>query len=353
MDIPSTHSPIKFGFPSLKLFTLPPSQPYKPTPRPPPTTSPNVLAKSLFQRINIDPGLFYASLDIKFVLTFTALYVTTVLYLNQYNVSRQYRPWRFTKTSTFKVLVVAHNAFLALFSAWTFFSLFTILFPVWDLAVAEAGPNYYAHVAELLCETDSSAYRVLPISKSLWEAGGSYVGWLFYVSKFYEVIDTLIILARGKKSSTLQTYHHAGVIICGWATVLYESPLGAIGVVLNSAIHTLMYTYFTLQTLGISVPVSFKRTLTKLQLAQFFIGWIWGYTYLFMSYRVPIDVTAKDINNGSTPALKEGISTSENAISCLSDSGEAFTIIVTSIYIIPLIYLFAQFYIKAYMRQGK
>jgi hypothetical protein len=81
---------------------------------------------------------------------------------------------------------------------------------------------------------------VLPISKSLWEAGGSYIGWLFYMSKFYEVIDTLIILARGKKSSTLQTYHHAGVIICGWATVLYESPLGAIGVVLNSAIHTLM-----------------------------------------------------------------------------------------------------------------
>jgi hypothetical protein len=54
---------------------------------------------------------------------------------------------------------VVHNALLALFSAWTFLSLFTILFPLWDLAVAEAGPNYYAHVAELLCETDSSAYR--------------------------------------------------------------------------------------------------------------------------------------------------------------------------------------------------
>lgn len=113
------------------------------------------------------------------------------------------------------------------------------------------------------------------------------------------------------------------------------------------------YTYFTLQTLGISVPVSFKRTLTKLQLAQFFIGWIWGYTYLFISYRVPIDVTAKGINNGSAPALKAGMLTSENAVSCLSDSGEAFTIIVTSIYIIPLIYLFGQFYIKAYMKQGK
>lgn len=171
MDILSAHSPIKFGFPSLKLFTLPPSQPYKPTPRPPPTTSSHVLAKSLFQRVNIDPGLFYTSLDIKFVLTFTAIYVTTVLCLNQYNARRQYRPWSFTKTPTFKALVVAHNAFLALFSAWTFVSLFTILLPLWNLAVAEAGPNYYAHVAELLCETDSSAYRGMAFVLAILIAG--------------------------------------------------------------------------------------------------------------------------------------------------------------------------------------
>lgn len=60
------------------------------------------------------------------------------------------------------------------------------------------------------------------------------------MSKFYEIIDTLIILARGKKSSTLQTYHHAGVIICGWATMRYESPLGFVAVLLNAGIHTLM-----------------------------------------------------------------------------------------------------------------
>lgn len=159
MDVFSAHSPINFGFPSLKLFSLPPSQPYKSIPRPPPSVPSHVLANSLFQRIRIDPDLFYTSLDIKFVLTFTAIYVTTVLYLNQFNASRQYQPWRFTKTSAFKALVVAHNALLALFSAWTFCSLFTILLPLWDVAVANAGPNYYAHVAELLCETDSNAYR--------------------------------------------------------------------------------------------------------------------------------------------------------------------------------------------------
>lgn len=103
--------------------------------------------------------------------------------------------------------------------------------------------------------------------------------------------------------------------------------------------------------------MGFKRTLTKLQLAQFFVGWIWGYTYLFLSYRVPLDVTAKSIKNGSTPVLESGESLDktpiDSAVSCLSDSGEAFTIIVTSIYIIPLIYLFVQFYTKSYRKGGK
>lgn len=78
-----------------------------------------------------------------------------------------------------------------------------------------------------------------------------------------------------------------------------------------------------------------------------------------MSYKVPLDMTAENINNGSTSRLDSSKNHddirkgSQSAVSCLSDSGEAFTIIVTSIYIIPLIYLFAQFYIKAYMKQGK
>ena len=159
MDVFSAQSPVNFGFPSVKLFSLPPSQPHKPVPRPPPSVPSHVLASSLFQQIPIDPSLFYTSLDIKFVLAFTAIYVTTVLYLNQFNASRQHRPWRFTNTSTFRALVAVHNGLLALFSAWTFCSLFTILLPLWDVAVANSGPNYYAHVAELLCETDSNAYR--------------------------------------------------------------------------------------------------------------------------------------------------------------------------------------------------
>ena len=48
----------------------------------------------------------------------------------------------------------------------------------------------------------------------LWNEGLAFWGWFFYLSKFYEVVDTMIIIAKGKRSSTLQTYHHAGAMFC-------------------------------------------------------------------------------------------------------------------------------------------
>lgn len=82
--------------------------------------------------------------------------------------------------------------------------------------------------------------------KSLWDEGSAYFGWFFYMSKFYEVLDTMIILSSGKKSSTLQTYHHAGVILCAWASLRYTSPSYLVPIVLNSAVHTLMVRYSSL-----------------------------------------------------------------------------------------------------------
>lgn len=74
----------------------------------------------------------------------------------------------------------------------------------------------------------------------IWNEGLAFYGWLFYLSKFYEVFDTLIILAKGKKSSFLQTYHHAGAMICMWAGIRYMSPPVWMFVLANSLVHALM-----------------------------------------------------------------------------------------------------------------
>ena len=41
-------------------------------------------------------------------------------------------------------------------------------------------------------------------------------GWwanVFYISKYYEFIDSWILVLKGKTPSTLQVYHHTGIAI--------------------------------------------------------------------------------------------------------------------------------------------
>jgi hypothetical protein len=77
-------------------------------------------------------------------------------------------------------------------------------------------------------------------SGRLWNEGLAFWGWWFYLSKFYEVLDTFIILMKGKRSSTLQTYHHTGAMFCMWAGIRYMSPPIWMFAFLNSGIHAMM-----------------------------------------------------------------------------------------------------------------
>ncbi|RYG96121.1 hypothetical protein EON65_54900 [archaeon] len=80
-----------------------------------------------------------------------------------------------------------------------------------------------------------------------------------------------IILLKGREPIFLQTFHHAGVVFSLWgAVVTQSSAVGAVTICLNSFIHTLMYTYYTLAAFGYSSPL--KHYLTTAQMTQFLIG---------------------------------------------------------------------------------
>ena len=146
----------------------------------------------------------------------------------------------------------------------------------------------------------------------LWNEGLGFYGWLFYISKFYEVTDTLIILAKGKNSSYLQTFHHAGAMMCMWAGIRYMSPPIWMFVLVNSGLHGLMvsstilksltrlrvsltqclmqYTYYALSTLSVPIPTTLKRILTTLQITQFIVGAGYAMAHLFVAYTRPVSV---------------------------------------------------------------
>ena len=101
-------------------------------------------------------------------------------------------------------------------------------------------------------------------------AGGMYF-WLYtyYLSKYYELLDTPLQLARGKVPPNFgfQVYHHALVLFMAWGWLEYTQSLWQIGMLFNTAVHVVMYIYFLLCTLG--RPPAWKRLVTRFQIVQF------------------------------------------------------------------------------------
>jgi hypothetical protein len=97
--------------------------------------------------------------------------------------------------------------------------------------------------------------------------------------------------------------------------------------------------------------MSIKRSLTSIQIAQFVAGMVWGYSYVFLRYDVGFDITDQAIIN-STGVIGVGDNNIpvKTTVSCLSDSGEALTVVMSTLYVLPLLLLFVQFFINSYVK---
>lgn len=338
MDGPTVY----FHSPPRSLFKVPPDE--QPYPLPPPSGDPWIKAP-----FHINADLYQAVFKPQVPLTFAICYIAVVLSLNSYNRSRGWKPWAISRTRIFTPLVVIHNLALAAFSAATFAAMLRAIYVTWPEMDYDVTP---AHIADSLCKIngprglgDAVTYDALTSiwsSKSdliklagglpdptdvgrLWNEGLAFWGWTFYLSKFYEVIDTLVILARGKRSPTLQTYHHAGAMLCMWAGMRWMSPPIWIFVFLNSFIHTLMYIYFTLTTVGVRVHTRIKQTLTTMQIMQFVFGSTLAAIHLFVSYDVPVTTAYKVI----TP-VSSAIAAASSVVSSLVNDPPTVTSLVAS-----------------------
>ena len=65
------------------------------------------------------------------------------------------------------------------------------------------------------------------------------------------MIDSFILLAKGKESSFLQTFHHSGSVLIMWMLTASQVNVGWMFVLFNSFIHTVMYFYYTLTCFGL------------------------------------------------------------------------------------------------------
>ncbi|EJP62648.1 Elongation of fatty acids protein sre1 [Beauveria bassiana] len=392
----SVHSGIIGGLPSSKLFSFPPHNPAPPVPPAPVSTL------SVMRPFNIPDGLFLGALDARVPITIAATYAVTVKLLNRYNRAHNKQPWAISKTAVFRFFVVVHNIFLAVYSAWTFYGM---LGGMRKSIVNPFGPGGLAATADSACRLHGApglgnsvyfnehltrfesagpdtpagvvdAVTGLPNGQQggrIWNEGLAYYGWIFYLSKFYEVLDTFIILAKGKPSSTLQTYHHAGAMLCMWAGMRYMSAPIWIFVQFNSFIHALMYTYYTVTAFNIRVPVFIKRSLTSMQITQFLVGASLAMCHSFVYYFAPAAASTSTSTPTSDAAgavesvrallfgsgadarrIKTIVDQNVSYVSqpCIVSSGETFAIWLNVVYLAPLTYLFVSFFIASYVKRS-
>jgi len=108
-----------------------------------------------------------------------------------------------------------------------------------------------------------------------------YWSYIFYLSKFYELIDTYLLVLKKKPLIFLHVFHHfIMTFVCWsglegkWTMALWTSAFW------NSFVHVIMYYYYSVSTLGYSPW--WKKHLTTLQIYQFVSGV--AYTGIFFYY---------------------------------------------------------------------
>ena len=112
---------------------------------------------------------------------------------------------------------ICHNLFLQAFSFYSFIHLLNAFIhnPVY------AKPHYYFNMP-----------------------GVENVLFWFYVSKYYEFIDTFILYAKKREPIFLQKFHHMGASILWHLGYVYKLDAIYFASLLNSGVHSIMYLYY-------------------------------------------------------------------------------------------------------------
>jgi len=98
-----------------------------------------------------------------------------------------------------------------------------------------------------------------------------FVIYVFYLSKYIELLDTVFLILRKKPVIPLHIFHHGIMLFATWSWLDGSWISGAWWCVfVNSLVHSFMYYYYLLSSLGYNVW--WKQMLTGGQIVQFWTG---------------------------------------------------------------------------------
>jgi hypothetical protein len=210
--------------------------------------------------------------------------VGTILYLNYP------KHIRINSNALFYFSVI-HNFGLAIFSGYTFITL-----------------------SKYLYEDRNPIGHMILLNDKIVTKYDSLIFW-FYISKYYEYLDTVLLYMQNKNPIFLQKFHHVGAVICWHLTYYNKIDAIIVGTILNSGVHTIMYSYYLLTLFKIRLT-SLKPLITTGQIIQLILGNLYG----SIIYYPPVETWSNYYN-----------------------------ILFFDFYILILILLFANFYYNSYI----
>jgi hypothetical protein len=138
-------------------------------------------------------------------------------------------------------LSICHNLTLVIFSAWTCINLLSV---VYEEGIVFKSKYYFQN----------------PVFDKIL--------FYFYLSKYYEFIDTFLLYLQGKTPIFLQKYHHIGAVISWHLVYIYKVDAIWLPSLANSFVHTVMYSYYLCCLFKIKHMRFIKHYITTLQLIQ-------------------------------------------------------------------------------------
>ena len=171
-----------------------------------------------------------------------------ILVANNYLILDSNRFHNFSH-NTIYIFSLIHNFGLHIFSLYTFTKLFWVL--ITNGVSLESG--FYFNQPSM-----------------------RWILFLFYLSKYYEYVDTMILYAKHKQPIFLQKFHHIGATIVWHLGFVYEFEGVYFASLINSGIHTVMYGYYFLSLFKDIRPMinKYKVYITSAQVAQLAFGFV-------------------------------------------------------------------------------
>lgn len=192
------------------------------------------------------------------------------------------------------------------------YNAYQIVFTMWLLSLSFRVENWFNIIFEQCGTIHSSSEFTLPLRSAAW--------W-YLLNKIVELLDTVFFVLRKKQSQVtfLHVYHHFLMVFFTWMFLrFFPGEQGALIGSLNAIVHIVMYSYYLIAALGPEYQkyLWWKKYMTWLQLTQFF---------LMLAYLIYVTVKGCPLPYGIT----------------------AFFFIN----IVIFLYLFADFYRKAYLKE--